>query len=131
MDPSNQLKIGLIFFKIGLERRGYHQSQVYPCVFYRKYSVILTYVDHCIIVSFKEDTITSLMESLDNGTKNYVLTDEGDISNYLGVNIKINPDGILDFFIIASGRENNQPCRTSSVCEFQTKRDARWKTITE
>ena len=43
--------------KNGLERRGYHQSQVYPCVFYRKDSVILTYVDYCVIVSHKEETI--------------------------------------------------------------------------
>ena len=40
--------------KTGLERRGYHQSQVYPCVFYRKYSVILTYVDDCVIASHKK-----------------------------------------------------------------------------
>ena len=30
----------------------------------------------------------SLIESLNNGPENYVLTDEGDPSNYLEVNIK-------------------------------------------
>ena len=40
--------------KTGLERRGYHQPQVDPCVFYRKYSVILSYVDDCVIVSQKK-----------------------------------------------------------------------------
>ena len=39
--------------KTGLERRGYHKYQVEPCAFYRKYSVILTYVDYCVIVSHK------------------------------------------------------------------------------
>ena len=48
--------------KNGLERRGYHQSQVYSCVFYRKDSIILTYVDDGVIVSHKQDTITSLIE---------------------------------------------------------------------
>ena len=62
-------------------------------MFYRKYSVILTYVDGCIIVPHKQETITPLIEWLNNGPKNYVLTDEGDISNYLGVNIKKNSDG--------------------------------------
>ena len=57
-------------------------------MFYRKYSVISTYVGYCIIVSHKQETITSLIESLNNGPGNYLLTDEGDISNYLGVNIK-------------------------------------------
>ena len=49
--------------------------------------VILTYVDYCVIVSHKKYTITSLIESLNNGPENHVLTDEGDISNYFGVNI--------------------------------------------
>ena len=39
--------------KTGLENRGYHQYQVEPCVFYRKDSFILTYVDNFIIVLHK------------------------------------------------------------------------------
>ena len=73
--------------KTGIERRFYHQYQVEPCVFYRKDSVILTCFYYCVIVSQKQDTITSLIESLNNGPENHVLKDEGDISNYLGVNI--------------------------------------------
>ena len=38
--------------KPALKRRGYHKFQVYPCVFYRKYSVILTYVDDSVIANF-------------------------------------------------------------------------------
>ena len=74
--------------KTGLERSGCHQYQVDTCVFYIKDSVILTYVDYCVIVSHKEETITSLIESLNNVTENDVLTDERGILNYLGVNIK-------------------------------------------
>ena len=40
--------------KTGIERMGYHRSQFDPCVFYRKDSVILTYVDYCVIVSRKQ-----------------------------------------------------------------------------
>ena len=39
--------------KTVLERRGYHQYQVNPCIFYRKDSVVLTYVDDSVIVSHK------------------------------------------------------------------------------
>ena len=46
----------------GLERRDYHQYKVDNCVFYIKYSVILTYVDDCVLVSHKQKTITSLTE---------------------------------------------------------------------
>ena len=74
--------------KTGLESKFYHQFQVEPCVFYIKYSVILTCVDDCVIVSYKQYTIISLIQSINNGPKNYVLTNEGDISNYLGVHIK-------------------------------------------
>ena len=52
--------------KNGLLIRGYHQYQVDPCIFYKKYSVNLTYVEGCVIVSYKQDTITSLIESLKN-----------------------------------------------------------------
>ena len=58
MESGKQVQIGLIFLKNGLERRGYHQSQVDPCVFYRKDSVILTYIHYCVIVSHKQETIT-------------------------------------------------------------------------
>ena len=61
--------------------------------FYRKKSVILTYVDDCLIVSHKQKKTTSLIKSLNNGNKNYALGDEGYVSNYLGVNIKNNSDG--------------------------------------
>ena len=47
--------------KTGLESRGCHQSQVDPYVCYRKDSVILTYVYDCVIISHKQDTITSLI----------------------------------------------------------------------
>ena len=45
-----------------IESSGYHQSQVGPCEFYIKYSVILNYVDGCVIVSYKQETIISLIK---------------------------------------------------------------------
>ena len=53
--------------KTGLERRVYHQYQVDPCAFYKKDSVTLTYVNDCVILSHKQETILSLIESLNNG----------------------------------------------------------------
>ena len=60
--------------------------------FCRKDSVVWTYVDDCVILSHKQDTITSLIESLNNSPEIYALTNEGDISNYIGVNINKNSD---------------------------------------
>ena len=47
--------------KTGLESSGCHKSQVDPCIFYIKDSVILTYVYDCVIVSQKKNTITSFV----------------------------------------------------------------------
>ena len=78
---------------IYIERRGYHQSQVDPCLFYRKDSFILTYIDDCVIVSHKQETIISLLEWLNNCPEQYVLTEKRDISNYLIVDMKNNSNG--------------------------------------
>ena len=56
-----------------------------------------------LIVSYKQDTITSLIESLNNGPGNYVLIDGGDLSNYIGVNFKKNSYGtfkLLQFQLV-------------------------------
>ena len=79
--------------KTDLERRYYHQYKVDPFVFYRKKSVILTDVDDCVIVSHKKETIVQSVESLNNGKENNVLTDEGDISDHIGVNNNKNKMG--------------------------------------
>ena len=65
--------------KTRVKRRGYHQYQVDICVIHRKEPVILTYANYFVIVSHKQDTITSLIVSLNNGPENYMLTDEEDI----------------------------------------------------
>ena len=76
------------YYKTGRKMMCCHQSQVDPCVFYWKDPYILTNIDDCVIFSHKQETIPSIIESLNNGPENYVLKDEGDLSNYLGVNIK-------------------------------------------
>jgi len=39
------------YLKSGLTERGYKQSKVDPCVFYRNDAILLVYVDDCIILS--------------------------------------------------------------------------------
>ena len=54
--------------------------------------ILLNYVGNGIIIPHKQEKITSLIESINNGPENYVLADEGDISNYIGFNTKENSD---------------------------------------
>ena len=60
---------------------------------------MLTYIYYCIISSHKQETITSSIESLMNVLENCVMTDEGDISNYLGVNVKKTSDGTFKLLL--------------------------------
>ena len=93
-------KAGLNWFeylKKGLEERGVHQSATDLCVFYRNDAILLTYVDNCIVLSKKSETVDEIVESLKSGidpsnpgTKfkhKYTLTYDGGIKNYLGVEV--------------------------------------------
>ena len=54
------------------------------------------YVDDCIILGRNDERIKWLISSLSEGKENFDLTDEGNISNYLGVDFKRNPDGSFE-----------------------------------
>ncbi|KAL7534594.1 hypothetical protein ACHAWF_004881 [Thalassiosira exigua] len=74
--------------RCGLDERGFVQSFVDKCVFYRDDCIVLTYVDDCIILGKDMAVVDSLIQSLKNGEENFELTDEGSIDKYLGVLIK-------------------------------------------
>ena len=49
--------------------------------------IILTYVENCIIVGPSMDRIDSFVGSMKTGKETFVLTDEGDINKFLGIEI--------------------------------------------
>ena len=49
--------------------------------------IVLTYVDDCIIVGPSMDNIDSFVKSMKNGPEKFILTDEGDIDKFLGIEI--------------------------------------------
>ena len=71
----------------GLKQRDFFPSEMDPCVYYKDNCIVLVYVDDCIIFSKDKSVIDDLIHSLMNGPENYVLTDEGEINKYLGVDI--------------------------------------------
>ena len=85
--------------KSSLEARGYdHQSATDPCVFIGKNSIVLVYVDDCLIFSKKNSGISDrLIRSLTNGKEKFEFTDEGDMSKYLAVDITKHIDGSIEF----------------------------------
>ena len=50
--------------------------------------LIITYVDDCIIVGNSMLDINTFVESMKNGSEGFILTDEGDINKFLGIEIK-------------------------------------------
>ena len=71
----------------GLLKRGHAQSKVDHCLFCKKDSIIVTYVDDCIM--FAKDHI-KVQEIIKSHEDNFKLTDEGDLSAYLGIGVTRN-----------------------------------------
>ena len=69
----------------GLVDRGFIQSQVDKCVFFRDGCIILTYVDDCIIIGKSMHMVDSVIDSLRDGDEDFELTDEGSLDKYIGV----------------------------------------------
>ena len=55
--------------------------------------IILVYVDDCVLISKDQLPMQRFIHSLQNGTEDFVFTDEGTLANYLGVCIEKQDDG--------------------------------------
>ena len=75
----------------GLEAEGFVKSEVDQCVFIRKDCVILVYVDDMIALAEDEQVLSKLVTNLKK--RDYILTDEGSLTEYLGVDVKARPNG--------------------------------------
>ena len=71
--------------RTGLEDRGFVQSRVDKCVFFKDCCIVVTYVDDCIILGKDMHMVNSVIKSLQEGDEEFELTDEGNIDKYLGV----------------------------------------------
>ena len=81
-----------------------------------KSSIVLVYLDDCIIISKKGSGVSKrLTKALVNGKENFQLTDEGSLDRYLGVEIKKRNDGkvelfqphLIDRFLAVVGQDTN------------------------
>ena len=75
-----------------LLKRGFTQSRIDPCVFVKGNLIFITYVDDCILLCPDEGPINDTISSL---KKEFVLTDDGDLSAYLGIKVTKNADGSI------------------------------------
>lgn len=87
---------GLVWYRHlvqGLEKRGFVQSEVDECVFYKSKSIFVFYVDDAICIGPDAAEINTIIKSLQ---KDFNLTDEGDLTEYLGIKITRTEDKGLE-----------------------------------
>ncbi|MFN9980617.1 MAG: reverse transcriptase domain-containing protein, partial [bacterium] len=76
-----------------LTKLGFTQSRFDECVFYYGKTVFLVYTDYTILVGPDEGEIEKIVRTL---SKNFKVEDQGDLSDYLGVNIERRKDGKIE-----------------------------------
>jgi hypothetical protein len=80
---------------------GFHQSCHDPCLFIKSNCLLLVYVDDCLIFAKSDAVLDGIIAALE---KEFVLTSEGSVGAYLGIDIRRTPDGFLE--LIQSGLIN-------------------------
>ena len=70
----------------GLQARGFYQSKIDPCLFLRDDCMLVIYTDDCICFSRENKTALQLIHDLKED--GFLLKDEGDAMDFLGVRIK-------------------------------------------
>lgn len=74
--------------KLGLEDRGFRASNIDPCIFINKEMIILVYVDDCVLIEKTPGSVDKFIKSMEAGEEKFIFTDDGDLKNYLGVEIE-------------------------------------------
>jgi len=99
---------------------GFEQSKFDPCLFLRADVILVSYVDDCVLVSSDPKAPLKVMEEL--RARNFTLTDEGDLANYLGIeftrknsHLEARQTGLIDKVLIATQMENCNPCETPAT----------------
>jgi hypothetical protein len=71
-----------------LLHQGFKTSSIDQCLYMKEGMMLLVYVEDCIIVGFDMSEIEDFVVSMQNGPENFILTDEGNIDKFLGLEIK-------------------------------------------
>jgi Reverse transcriptase (RNA-dependent DNA polymerase) len=94
-----------LHLKKGLIGRGFTQSKIDPCLFIHRNCLIMLYTDDCLIFAKNDATIDDLCKSL---STEFLLKDEGNIENFLGIKIDHNlaTDGTVTITMTQPGLIN-------------------------
>lgn len=81
------------FLRVGLIERGWKQSDIDTCLFTKEGIILIVYVDDAILISPDKHKIDAEIKSLQ---RDYVLTDDGELKDYLGTRFVKRPDGSVE-----------------------------------
>jgi hypothetical protein len=116
-------KVWYDHLKDKLTKLGFIHSKFDECVFYHGKTIFLVYTDDTILVGPDEKEIEKIVKTLSKNSKE---EDQGDLSDYLGVNIERRKDGKIemtqptltlsimkDVGLWENGKENQATSRTT------------------
>ena len=115
--------------KAGLEERGWKQSAIDPCLFLKAGMMCVVYVDDTIFASANVDDlereIASLGISTDAQHHTFALRDEGEVSAFLGIQIKntgeneflLTQTGLIDKVLAVTKMADCNGCDTPATVD--------------
>lgn len=81
------------YLRKGLLKRGWKQSAIDNCVFTKAGIILVLYVDDGILLSPSKTLIVAELKSLKDG---FMLTEEGELKDYLGTRFVKREDGAIE-----------------------------------
>ena len=79
----------------GMRAIGFTLSKFDPCLYYCNSIIFLVYIDDCIIFGPDNKAIDEVVTDLHNSTQNFTLDDQGEVGDFLGIQIQKLDDGSI------------------------------------
>ena len=79
----------------GMKSIGFTPSKFDPCLYYRKSIVFLVFIDDCIVFGPNDKAIDEVVNDLRLSSKNFTLDDQGEVGDFLGIQIQTLDDGSI------------------------------------
>ena len=79
----------------GMKSIGFTPSKFDPCLYYRKSIVFLVYIDDCIVFGPDDTAIDEEVTDLRKSSQNFTIDDQGEVGDFLGIQIQKLDDGSI------------------------------------
>ena len=117
----------------GLRDIGFKPSAFDLCLYYRGSVLFLVYIDDCIVFGPDTGAIDQVVTDLRSCPQRFTVDDQGDVGDFLGIQIKRQPDGsvhlsqpqlidsiIKDLHLQANSNPKDTPAVTSTLLHKDT-----------